>query len=368
MRFDSDASIEERWLSIFKELGEPEAILACTFTFNADFFAGLLERFAKAACEGVAGKGRAFIRQPVDVVCDRSRYNGHRVGYNVSLWPNAARLFHPKLFIVLFRDEVVWSDGSLNLTPAGWNRNREIAMIHRPEAKWLPRQLRKLLMALPRVAAARQIISETREERSTDTSGTLLTSLEAPIGPRFMSGAPKNASEVHLIAPFFEREESSEPAIDESWLQLLVERYPAAHFHIYLPQLDSDLLRVQGQRRIFASANRSLDQPLSIHPVPPNPGPLHGKLACLVHTPQRIQRAHLLVGSPNMTRSALMDPVSRGNLESAWILDERWKDVRGLFRRLNTKGFALHEVEFVEPTIERKPTWTPLKGSRLRSP
>ena len=361
MLIESDASLEERWLSVFQELGEPEAILACTFTFNAEFFSELLARFAEAACEGGVGEGRAFDRNPVDVVCDRSRYKGHRVGYNVSLWPNASRLFHPKLFIVLFRDEVVWSDGSLNLTPAGWSRNREIAMLHRPGAKSLPRQLRKLLMALPRIAAAEQILSGTKEERSRETPGTFLTSLEAPIGQRFLSGASEDAAEVHLIAPFFEMDESSEPALDESWLRLLVERFPAARFHIYLPQLEADPLRVQGQRRIFASIDRELDQPLSIHPVPPNPGPLHGKLACVVHTPRRTQRAHVLVGSPNMTRSALMAPVRRCNLESAWILDERWKDLSGLFRRLNSKGYALDEVEFIEPTIECKPTWTPLE-------
>jgi hypothetical protein len=48
------SSLEERWLSIFSELGELEALLACTFTFHADFFADLLARFAEAACESGA--------------------------------------------------------------------------------------------------------------------------------------------------------------------------------------------------------------------------------------------------------------------------------------------------------------------------
>jgi hypothetical protein len=134
-------SLKDRWLSIFSELGEPDALLACTFTFHADFFADLLARFAESACASGAGLGRLFTHLPVDVVCDRSRYAGHRIGFNVTLWPTAARLFHPKLLVALFRHEVVWSDGSLNLTPAGWHRNREIAMLHRPRSRSLPRQL-----------------------------------------------------------------------------------------------------------------------------------------------------------------------------------------------------------------------------------
>ena len=99
-------------------------------------------------------EGRSFTRLPVDVVCDRTRYSGHKIGFNVSFWPNSRRLFHPKLFIALFRSEVVWSDGSMNLTPAGWHRNREIAILHRPGGKALPRQLRALLKAIPGVTAA----------------------------------------------------------------------------------------------------------------------------------------------------------------------------------------------------------------------
>ena len=44
MLLESSASLEERWLTIFRELGEPEAILACTYTFNAEFFDKLSAR------------------------------------------------------------------------------------------------------------------------------------------------------------------------------------------------------------------------------------------------------------------------------------------------------------------------------------
>lgn len=101
MLLEGPASLEDRWLALFSELGEPHAVLACAFTFHADFFAGLMTRFAEAACDSGVSEGRSFRHLPVDVVCDRAGYKGHRVGLNVTIWPNSARLFHPKLLIVL---------------------------------------------------------------------------------------------------------------------------------------------------------------------------------------------------------------------------------------------------------------------------
>ena len=221
MLLERPASLEDRWLGVFQDLGNPEALLACTFTFHADFFADLLARFAEASCESGVSGGRSFTHLPVDVVCDRAHYNGHRVGFNVTLWPNSARLFHPKLFIALFRDQVVWSDGSLNLTLAGWHRNREMAMLHRPRLSTLPSQLRELLKALPGVAAAQRILDATSNQPAENLPGRYLTSLYAPIGPPFISAAPRYAEEVHLVAPFFERDESKEAALDDHWLSLL---------------------------------------------------------------------------------------------------------------------------------------------------
>ena len=361
MLLEGPASLEDRWLAVFRELGEPQALLACTFTFHADFFADLLARFAEASCESASSKGRSFTHLPIDVVCDRAWYNGHRVGYNVTLWPNSSRLFHPKLLIGLFSDEVVWSDGSLNLTPAGWHRNREMAMLHRPRLRTLPRELRELLAALSGVAAAQRILDSTSNQRAADLPGLYLTSLDAPIGPRFVSAAPRHAEEVHLVAPFFEKDESLEPSLDDRWLRLLAQRYPSAHFHIYLPELEAEPLRVQGCREMFQKLERQLAHRIALHPVAPAPGHLHGKLACLVHTPRRIQRARILVGSPNMTHAALMAPTSHGNVESAWIFDERWQDAKRIFRGLGSKARLIDDADFEEPPMSRVAAWMPLR-------
>ncbi len=361
MHFEGPNSLEERWLSVFRELGEPEAILACTYTFNAEFVAELLTRFSEAACEGSIGEGRSFTRLPVAVVCDSTRYRGHRIGFNVSSWQNSKRLFHPKLLIALFDREVVWSDGSLNLTPAGWRRNREIAMLHRPGSMALPRQLREMLEELPQVVAARMILEETITARLNDLPGEFVTSLQSPIGLRFLAGAPKSVEEVHLVCPFFEKDESCGVSLDEKWLGQLAQRYPKAHFHVYLPQLEANPLRVQGCRGVFEMAQLQLKHPILFHTVEAAPGPLHGKVACLVHTPGRIQRAYILVGSPNMTNAALLAPSSRGNVETAWILDTRWKKARRFLRTLGSSTCSLADAEFVEPSIVRVNAWMPLR-------
>ncbi len=358
MKLEGPASIEERWLNIFRELGDPEAILACTYTFNAEFFTDLLARFAEAACEGGIGKGRLFTSLPVDIVCDSTRYSGHQLGFNVSFWPISSRLFHPKLFIVLFSNEVVWSDGSLNLTRAGWRRNREIAMLHRPGHRALPRNLRSLLEALSSVIAAKRILEGTVNEKNGNRSGQFLTSLHEPIGIRFLTNAPKYADEVHLFAPFFERAESNEESLDGKWLQKLTELYPNAHFHVYLPQLEDQPLRVQGCKQLFVDAQKKLTQTITLHPVERTHGPLHGKGTCVVYRRKRTEHAYVLVGSPNMTYAALL--MRSGNIESAWIFNERWKNAKQLIRPIGSKKCLIDNAEFIPPEMNLVKTWMPL--------
>ena len=237
-------------------------------------------------------------------------------------------------------------------------------MLHRPRELALPQELRELIETFSGVAAARCILDETIKQRPAELPGRYLTSLHAPIGTRFISAAPKHAEEVHLVAPFFEREDSNEPPLDDRWLHVLAQRYPRADFHIYLPQLEAEPLRVQGCREMFESLERQISRPVALHPVAPNPGALHGKLVCLVHTPKRIRRAHMLVGSPNMTHAALMAPVSHGNIECGWVCDERWQEAKRIFHGLGSKVRSLAEAEFVPPQISCIDAWMPLRMAR----
>jgi len=62
-----------------------------------------------------------------------------------------------------------------------------------------------------------------------------------------------------------------------------------------------------------------------------------------------------------MTNAALLAPPSWGNVEVAWILDERWADARRLLRAIASKGRAIDDAEFVEPSMDRVTAWMPLR-------
>lgn len=360
------ASLEERWCDEFRRCGAPEAILACTYTFNAEYFSEILELLSEAVVMNGDHDRFSLHRIPINVVCDRKKYRGHKVGYNVAYWQNPARLFHPKLLIVLFQNEVVWSDGSLNLTKPGWRSNREVAMLHRPGNSQLPKAVRELLVALPgNNKAAKLILSSTKNAPSNVLVGKCVSSLYEPIGPQFISKMPScnYADEVHLVAPFFDdtMAESSDAVIDSAWFSHLAKKYPDADYHVYLPQLSVDPVMVQGDRRLFLSIQRMLSNRIQYHAVERKPGPLHGKIVNIVYRKSRTDRACMLIGSPNLTHAALMAPVSRGNVEMAWIVDKPWKDVKPLFKSIQSKSLKYEELIFVKPTIKSASLWQPLK-------
>ena len=366
MHFEKPESIEESWLTAFRELGKPDAILACTYTIDAGFFSELLWRFAEAVTESGSTDNCSFRDIPIDIVCDGSKYRGHKVGFNVSFWSKNARLFHAKLLMVLFREEVIWSDGSFNLTHHGWRHNREIAMLHRPCGLHVPKAIRELLKSLPQNAAAQYILESTTTAKADNLSGKCITSLRKTIGSQFLIQAPSVAEEVHLVAPFFDMDmrESYEDPLDEKWLNQLAMSYQSAQFHIYLPCITSDPLTVQGDRNIFLSIERKLARRIELHPVEPIPGPLHGKAVSIVYRPSRIQHAYMLVGSPNMTSAALLTPITRGNIETAWIIDKRWEDVKPFFRTIGSKKVFITEVKFDKPRIIATGAWTPLRKAK----
>ena len=53
--------------------------------------------------------------------------------------------------------------------------------------------------------------------------------------------------------------------------------------------------------------------------------------------------------------------MTQGNIEAAWILNERWEDARRLLRAISSKGRSIDEVEFVEPSINPVNAWLPLR-------
>jgi hypothetical protein len=299
------------------------AILACTFTFDHVYFESVLEALAECHPEG-ADLLRSI---PVDVVCDRRNYSGHAVGYNVHLW-NGENLFHPKVLMLLFTDRIVWVEGSMNLTAAGYMRNRELASYHESTSA-LPLGIRSLISRLQvdGVDAAKRIAESTRVSR-TDPANRSVTTLDTPLLPDLLRRS-RGAHSVYVVSPFFDQRDQDGPSIDAAAMHVLAKSYPTAKFHFYLPMRNrpDGETALQGSRSLFVGvfgSNPSSDR--VVFCGVPNESPLHAKLIAVRHHSSRT-RTTVLTGSPNATEKALMKQGASANVELARELTLHWKDV-----------------------------------------
>ena len=366
-----EASALERLCARLAESGSrPCAILGCSYPFEGSIFGEVLERIADELQLDHAN----LKRFPIDIVCDRKLYREHPPNewYRVHLYP-LPELFHPKLLIVLLEQEVVWLSGSANLTRAGYCSNREIMLLHEPGDLTLPAPLRRLLAKLPCDAA--RVIRDTTSDSWPGSlpSGRFVTSMERPIGRAFLSRSPRKVQEVRVLAPFFEQAAGID-SIDRGWLDSLRERFPYAKYRIYLPLLEPGRRPcVQGERALFKGFSEDLkdDDQLRFYPVPPDPGPLHGKLVAIVYRSAKGRRARILVGSPNPSRRALL---LRRNIEVAWIVDIKASSLDNFLSQLNAgEGRRLDALRFKAPKQSSEQVWSALSrvvldpGTRMLS-
>jgi hypothetical protein len=356
---DKASAIERLCARLAAGRTQPRAILGCSFPFDGSIFDELL----KCVADALQIDHADLKRIPVDVICDRKMYREHTPSerYRVHLYPGP-ELFHPKLLLVLLEQEVIWISGSGNLTRAGYRSNREIALIHEPGDRTLPKSLRRLLAKLPSDAARTIRESTTDAEHASLQFGRFTTSLDGPIGPAFLSRCPRDVREVHLLAPFFEQAATADP-IDDGWLGTLRNRFPKAKYRFYLPRLSNDgrKLSVQGDRALFEQFARDLgnDDQLRFFPILPDPGPLHGKLVAIVYRSGRVRRARILLGSPNPSRRALLPP--RRNIEIAWIADISGSRLDSFLDHLNAgEGRRLSTLRFEPPNRTSEQVWSAL--------
>lgn len=336
----------------------PFAVLGCSYPFEGSIFGEILERIA----DELQLDYTDLTRIPIDIVCDRNLFRDYALdkGYRVFTYPQS-ELFHPKLLIVLLEQEVVWLSGSGNLTRAGYCSNREIALLHEPGDRKLPASLRRLLAKLPG-DAARVIRNATADSPlGSLRSGRFVTSMDRPIGREFLSRSPRGVEEVHVLAPFFEQAAGFD-SLDRGWLDTLRKRFPYAKYRIYLPLLEPGRKPcVQGESALFKKFVDDLgdDDQLRLHPVPPDPGPLHGKLVAIVYRSGQGRRARILVGSPNPSRRALLPP--RRNVEVAWIVDTKASRLDTFLSHLDVgEGRRLDALRFEPPKRSSEQVWSAL--------
>ena len=332
---DAPQPLLDRLAEAVKQRAERKlrAVLACTFTFNSDWFETVLEHvLADIPRSGV----------PIDVVCDELHYRGHGRGYNVTRWPRRMGLFHPKLLLVLFDDDLVWAEGSLNMTREGWQRNRELVLLHEPMSPLLPRAVGRLLSRFVHVTAAREILARTR---ISDLAGSLGSSEGVSIGKRFLYGlGGKRARALHVVTPFLDQGETGD-ALEASALATLVNGTNPDQVHLYLQALNEEGTRVQGSASIRAALTK---RHVIIHPVPEKPGSLHAKLV-VARFGWGGSKARLLCGSPNVTRNALFVS-KRANIELGRRIDARWIDVEPVLRAIRPlKARRIDQVKFQPP-------------------
>jgi hypothetical protein len=360
---DKPVSGVERLLEAAKHAGleNLQAILGCTFTFDRGYFEQVLDALVESHADG-----RDVLRRiPIDVVCDHRHYRGHGVGYNVHCWKES-NLFHAKLLMLCFGDRLVWLEGSLNLTRAGHGVNRELASYHECDRRALPTGVLALLrrLALQGLDAARLIARSVGRRRIVSRNRSL-TSLDAPLLDGLL-GRVKHATQVALVAPFFDQREQGEPTIDTTALRRLALAYPDTPFRIYLPQVagpnGQDAL--QGHRAVFSNAfgpNAGTER-VAFCGVPSDHSPLHAKLIVIQHG-TRGSEATLLTGSPNMTENALMRKGASANVELAREMRVPWRQSEALLERLGRKFKSLSECRFVPPPPIKMFGWHALQSA-----
>ena len=347
----------ERLLEMTRQLGveQLEAILACSFTFDGNYFQQFLDALAAL---GVAGADR--LREiPIDVMCDYRHYRSHAGTYNVHCWPGP-NLFHPKLLMLLFSDRVVWLEGSQNLTRSGYAANQELVSLHVTTKDRLPHGVHALVgrLAQQPIEAARAVADVTTRARL-QSANRSLTSLDGEI-LRGLLDRVRAASDVYLVAPFFDRREQAGPSIESAALKRLADHYPAAKFWVYLPQVVSAEGRqaLQASQRTFAEVfgPRAPMRRLALCGVPSDRHPLHAKLLAVRHGP-RDATVTVLTGSPNITEKALLKKGTGGNVELARELTLKWSQFEPLLAPLAGRFKKIEDCHFEPPAFERTSGW-----------
>jgi len=299
--------------------GEFDTALLTTFTVDLEF----IDRWVLPLL------GRAAVRSVV-ILCDDTQLADHLIipassragrAYHVGTVP-CAGVFHPKLIHLTREDRQVACVSSANLTAAGQLRNLETAVVldsedetHRSALAQINQFERQLAESQPEhiTEALFDLITETTEPIDPDAAVQFLHNLNRPIISQLPDG-PINA-----IAPFASPN-AAETLHDRNGLDLYLDHRS--------PDLTAGL--IAGAWNL--STVRFIDQhgePVERH--------LHGKAIW------NNSADWCLVGSPNLTQSALLATRQNGNIEAAVLI-----------RDLDSFEMPLHET--IDNPIPHVPT------------
>ncbi len=341
------------------------AVLFSTFTFGRLFFE---EEVLSQITEELALLGKI----PITVVVDRNQYRGSGQGYQV-IRPPSGRLWHAKIMLIMLtelvsgRHQTVLGLGSANLTRSGWEENEELFSF-RTWPDWsVPKVLREDLLKSDWFRSSD--FGDWCEEndvapRASSGGVRLLSNISGtPLwGQLFGPYHSKGWDEAHIIAPFTERADFSEPEPGGQTKQFFRELADTkasskSVLHVYLASRVAD-----GTSSNCVVAERSAfdwlsEQPLKLrmHILQPRlKGRFHAKLFAF----KAGGRWSVVAGSANATGAAMT--AVDGNIEIVY----EWEDVGQLLPGSllpPSRQVALKNLLFTTPAFANTRTWNAIE-------
>ena len=363
-------SLQEELASLIAG-GRVHAAFFSTFTFGRQFFESRI-------LPGITDEGARLGKIPVSVVVDVSQYRGSSWGYQV-VRPPSDKLWHAKLILIMLKDGVtgcaqtILGLGSANLTRTGWEDNSELFSF-RSWPQWcVPKALHQQLLGAPwfRTSDFATWCKENSVSPKANSSGIrlLMNLSESPLWDQ-LSGRHSTGKwdEAHIIAPFTDRTDVSDPEPGGSVRGFFKEVALTASskesvLHVYLAPSDLDASsesnRVVADRKTFEWLAR---QPLRLrlHILKPdNRARFHAKLFAF--------KAHgrwaIVAGSANATAAGMVQ--ENGNVEAV----QEWPNIgRSLPPGLipASRAVALNNLVFVKPIFANTQLWNAVERAVYR--
>lgn len=352
---------------------DPRAAVFCTYGFEAAFFEAevlpaLLEN--SLGLDRRAGSKGAYLNaadtalqaRDLCVFYDHLGEEGPELTYAALRVDSGGGAFHPKLTILDYEDRIRAIVGSANVSRAAWTSQLELFVaedlfIGTPHS-WA-RPLQSFLAATAdrargvRPSAVDRIDRRLAEVPESTTGSRLLSSFDGPLFSQITANL-EEVTRIDAVTPFFEGEEG------EGVFTAIEGTCPTARVRLFVSaQEGASQLVVHGPREklepLLSSGAWTLHRVRDVWSGDDNeaqrPRALHGKL--LIFTGR--QDSRVIVGSANLTRSALLQRPPAGNVELVTVTDMQARAASVLLPEHDDLPQAEVVIEAPPPEDDQRP-------------
>lgn len=350
----------------FMQEREPERALFCTYGLEPTFFENeiLPALFPDSlGSDRKSGSTSAYLnaadqlthRRDIVVLGDHTEAGKEFIYPTLLVKGRSA--FHPKLMLLDYGQHLRVIVSSANLTRSGWVHQLELFVYEDLPVggshAWAG-PLTSFLEGVSALMAEQSTPLEPFLERVRTIDGApsqglqLLTTFDHALLEQALQSMDE-VTAVEIVSPFFEGEGG--PGV----FDVLRERFPRARGRLFVRAQTGD----DGVEEVFAPASKvaplldeggwSLHQVLDTWEGDEDDAPprgLHGKLLALRHR----RRAIAMIGSPNFTRAALLEPAPIGNVEAAVLVDLSTRRLDDLLPQ--HRDLVSSEIRFRKPPDE----------------